>query len=603
MGAVRLGRVHLHWCRECNLPLAERGVCAVCGSEGTPLPITPPGDVRPAFPADVESVRRVFDGHFGKGCGQALIAEGRVVLLNKAPSVDRMIEIVSDGVVLGSVRHDPGEGDKAILRPAGGRRIEKAATRSYVIADDGAVPSILKGSSLLAPGVIDCDINIKKGDEVIVLTRERKAISVGIARMSGAEMRKNGHGAAAKNRASVDETTPVPLEKANDWARAVEANRKVICARAAQAANFIKRRAESDGLLVSFSGGKDSLAVLLLALDAGLRPPMLFVDTGIEMPETVAYVSEIAAKYELDLIIESAGEVFWHGVEHFGPPAKDFRWCCKTCKLAPIAKVIGARYPEGVTVFVGQRRYESEPRARHGSLWENPWVPGQRAASPIQDWTALHVWLYIFMKGAPYNVWYERGMDRIGCFPCPAADIADIGLMRAHHEGQRRWDTFLAKYAELHGLPKDWLDKGLWRWLAPPEELSHANAASENAQGSSSIQSPSQSSVPKQRQVSPGSLGRAGRFMNIIGGPRDEGGFKTSGGASLSPDGKLFGEQARIVFVKAEHCLGCGLCVARCPQGALFISDGMVDLDESKCSHCGICISPCPVVDFEPRMK
>ena len=31
--------------------------------------------------------------------------------------------------------------------------------------------------------------------------------------------------------------------------------------------------------------------------------------------------------------------------------------------------------------------------------------------APIQDWTAMHIWLYIFKTGVPYNVMYERGFD------------------------------------------------------------------------------------------------------------------------------------------------------------------------------------------------
>ncbi len=55
-------------------------------------------------------------------------------------------------------------------------------------------------------------------------------------------------------------------------------------------------------IAVSYSGGKDSLATLYLALEAGLKPPIIFIDTGLEFPETVENVRMTAEKYGLPLV-------------------------------------------------------------------------------------------------------------------------------------------------------------------------------------------------------------------------------------------------------------------------------------------------------------
>lgn len=49
-----------------------------------------------------------------------------------------------------------------------------------------------------------------------------------------------------------------------------------------------------DGYL-AFSGGKDSLAVLHLALQAEPNLPVVFFDSGLEFPETLTYLDQIAA--------------------------------------------------------------------------------------------------------------------------------------------------------------------------------------------------------------------------------------------------------------------------------------------------------------------
>ena len=245
-------------------------------------------------------------------------------------------------------------------------------------------------------------------------------------------------------------------------------------ARIDEAVNFIKDiRAENDiPAVVSFSGGKDSLACLLLSRDAGLELPVLFIDTGLEFPETVTYVHQVAEHYGLELIVEKAPEnAFFGNLEYFGPPGRDYRWCCKTNKLGPTVKAIMRHFPQGVLSFIGQRRYESEQRADKPRVWRNPWTPGQIGASPIQNWTALHVWIYIFMRDAPFNPWYTKGLDRIGCFLCPASDMAELVNVASQSDGLRRWNEYLEQYSEKKRLPKEWVRLGLWRWKRLPPSI------------------------------------------------------------------------------------------------------------------------------------
>ncbi len=67
-------------------------------------------------------------------------------------------------------------------------------------------------------------------------------------------------------------------------------------------------------------------------------------------------------------------------------------------------------------------------------------MENQIGASPIQNWTAMHVWLYLFSKNAPYNRLYEEGFDRIGCWLCPSAEMAD--LIRVRESYPELWKCF-----------------------------------------------------------------------------------------------------------------------------------------------------------------
>jgi archaeosine synthase len=78
------------------------------------------------------------------------------------------------------------------LSLAGARRLEHLG--SYIVTMGDFVPR----GSLLAPGVIDADEQIRPGDEVIV--RGEKAFGVGRARMSGWEMVRSKRGVAVELR-------------------------------------------------------------------------------------------------------------------------------------------------------------------------------------------------------------------------------------------------------------------------------------------------------------------------------------------------------------------------------------------------------------------
>ncbi|MDP7265179.1 MAG: 4Fe-4S dicluster domain-containing protein, partial [Candidatus Thermoplasmatota archaeon] len=56
------------------------------------------------------------------------------------------------------------------------------------------------------------------------------------------------------------------------------------------------------------------------------------------------------------------------------------------------------------------------------------------------------------------------------------------------------------------------------------------------------------------------------------------------------------------VLKRAIHCLGCGVCLGRCPVGALSLEDlggrEKVRVDEELCIVCRKCLGPCPVENF-----
>ncbi len=587
------------------------------------MKITPPGDIRPAFDSDVAVLRETVDAQFGKGKGTLLIPDDKVVVLNKVPHIDRMDEVILDGIVLGSLRFDPAKGYAFVLRMEGGRRLTKGLGKGYVVVHEGAVESISKKASAMVPGIMDASRSIQKGDEVVVLTEDNEAISVGIARMSGREMIESEKGAGVKTRWASRPRPPEILGGGQNWDDVVAANDGVLTKARKRAVGFIRKTVEQYDLpvAVSFSGGKDSLATLLLVLEADLRPDILFIDTGLEFRETLDHVASVSEEFDLPLVVEEAGDSFWENLDVFGPPGKDYRWCCKTCKLGPAARLIKSRYPDGVLSFIGQRRYESEQRAAKRSVWKNPWVPLQIGASPIQNWTALHVWLYLFKMGVDYNPWYEKGLERIGCWLCPSSDLAEMDIVGADMPDFEKWRKFLDEYAVKSGWGKEWVKFGGWRWKLLPDFMRELIGEKKDE-----MERPPD---PYEFHLAEGygpcvmgisaegiftsslDIDRVKVFLNMVGEVEYDDVVRAAltdritlfeeGVAILkAKNEKELHETSRIVeriVRKAHSCVGCGTCLGQCPTDAIYI-DEVAWIDSDKCEHCGSCIGPCPAADF-----
>jgi len=596
MGGPYLGRIKLRWCMSCNLPVL--GVrCGKCGGKTVKVDISPPGDARPAFEGDVELINKTVEDQFGT----RLLPEDKVVVLNKASGMDRFDEVIMDGRILGVLEYDvKKQGYSFLPRLEGARRIwESSESRRKVVEiDPSAVPYILKGASVLMPGVVSFDEDIEKGDQVVVVSDDG-VVAVGRSMVSGEEARVMKKGMFVKVRRHGRPGPPRVLEGGQNWEDAVEANREVLEKYEEEAMSFIRKVSDcSIPKAVAFSGGKDSLATLLLVQKVLGDVPVIFVDTGVEFPETTAFVRAYREKGGFELLTGKGGD-FFKGVEYFGPPGRDYRWCCKVCKLGPTAKIIERHFPGGVLNFIGQRAYESETRARSQRTWRNPWVPKQKGASPIQHWTSLHVWLYLMKEGQEANVLYGKGMERVGCWPCPASDMAEAAVIDGLYPGMwRRWIDIL----KSHGMGEKEIATGAWRWRMLPEGRRELGATGRGRRVYEYVEEAGR--VRGEVKVDFEALRAMSRvFDGVLGDDAIEfDGIVLRDGCFefFSRDPREREEKLKRVFGLLErtaHCFGCGVCLGQCREGAIEIAEGRARVKEN-CVSCGRCHSRCPIVKY-----
>jgi phosphoadenosine phosphosulfate reductase len=595
--------------------------------------ISPPGDPYPAMEGHLQSAISTIDRQFGEGVGQKVLPSDKTIVINKVSSLDAMFEYVVDGHIIGRHRYDiPQRGYTFLLTLEGGRRIAEHSKQKWVSCHDGVLQYLKNGANLMLPGVAGCDSAIEVGDEVWIADSNGAAIGVGIARMSGEEMASESKGFAVKIREVDDPRPPSINHTTASWDDAVRSSSNDLDAIENEAISFIKRTTEKYHLpvVVGFSGGKDSQVTYLLAKKAlNESPPMFFMDTGLELPETVEYLNDFAERHQATIVTQEAGEQFWESIETFGPPARDFRWCCKVLKLGPAAMAISEEIGGDTLSFMGQRKLESFQRSQEPRVSSNPWVPGQTSANPIQRWNALEVWLYIFREEEPFNPMYNKGYHRMGCYLCPASPLAEIESLRETHPAlYARWKAKISDWAERLGYSKEWAELGFWRWKSlPPGQLKLIEELEldiesvrpgpterlklEVVQGVSPC---ADSGYSLEGQFSEGiDLVRISRLMPIFGRTRvseELGALRVKSGdntITLFSSGSLvirgmdesevevLAKQVERAVKRALFCQACGSCVPQCDHNALKLDEEKISVDSERCTNCLECDTwPCP---------
>jgi 3'-phosphoadenosine 5'-phosphosulfate sulfotransferase (PAPS reductase)/FAD synthetase len=240
--------------------------------------------------------------------------------------------------------------------------------------------------------------------------------------------------------------------------------------------------------IVSISGGKDSTALWIYALEKGtenLHP--VFADTGHEHPETYKYIEylqkelgeltiikadfteEIQRKRNLvqtkwreenipEEIIQQALEVLqptgipfldlciWKG--RF--PSSKAQFCTQFLKVVPIFdNVYLPLMNEGkhIVSWQGIRAEESRRRAKMPEREDTP--EGFEIYRPLIDWKVKDVFAIHEKHHIQPNPLYKKGMGRVGCMPCINSNKIEIfEIARRYPEEIKRvelWEQIVAK--------------------------------------------------------------------------------------------------------------------------------------------------------------
>ncbi len=602
-----LGIAVLCWCRGCNLAVLDSKRCPRCGGETYRIEYN--FDIRPAFQYDRDRLRRTVDWQYGEGVFDRLVPDDRLILFGIEFKEDVSYRVICDGYVLGDLDADDG-----VWRffPT-----QRAASLMAGVVSKRLVTVTSRGQSMAVrmhyvPGEVirDPDPEIRKGDMVFIRNGS------GAVRCCGRAMTdSDGLGNAkfaVKNAVILNGDLSVP-GKGYTWEETVRLNKKNIDAVVKRPADYVKdvlNRHKGMACTVSLSGGKDSLATLLVVLKAGVKPKIIYAETHMDCG-SAPLVKSIAKRYGLEIV--SCGipeDVLYRNIERLGPPSIDYRWCCKIHQLSQfqiLALTIGGQNLS----FVGQRRYEGTKRMQNGREWINQSSPSQTCASPIQEWNALHVWMFLTAEDAPYNRLYEHGFDRIGCYWCPVETPTQLAEAQWEDPVAIRWKESIDRYGKEKDMPQVWHDKMLWRYRKISGEMPGVDPEVlkdiENKQRISTYRAMvSGDSVSFGRAFDPSELLPLLPIISRQG--HMDGDCLVTGDLRISPDGHAIPTEGADKDLKrsaddilnlsfmATFCLECTLCTYQCRSSALTFKDGRIHLNASRCNGCRDCMKVCPSI-------
>lgn len=617
------GKETRRWCDSCGtLQLGPR--CSVCGGAGREFEINSPGDIRPAFGDSVGIVEDLLRKAFGT-CSPI---EGRSLFFNKVPGEDRTDEVIAHGRVIAVLRFDLRADELQIELRQGGAELFAPVATTNVVRIAG-VSGHLKGKGVSGENVTECIGEFPAGAPLIVLKGQK--VGPGTASVPSSSIRSQEKTVRIKD---LDIPSGLPLSPKAGRDTFVRVNRTHLEKLERTGVSEIRSCLRPGiPLTVAFSGGKDSLAAYGLTAAASKDFDLLFTNTGLEFPETLEYVESFAKKHGRRLHMAEAGNGFRANVDIFGPPAKDFRWCCKVCKLGPITDLIARDFPKGTVTTEGNRALESFARSETKLSGRNPFIPNQEVVNPVRAWSAAEVWGYIWMRGLEYNPLYERDYERLGCYLCASCLASEWrNTARIHPEMYSDWEAYLHRYAREHGLPPEYVDMGFWRWKAlPPKMRQLANdldLRTEPEGGSLSLRMLKGASVCTAGGYSAEAvvtLPSKVPFERLAEGLCTVGKVKSSPEYEIAlvrtPDAraKVFGggqvsvtaeteKDAERMFtstvkalIRAGLCTSCGICEKACSKGAIRIKDGL-HIDPSRCNACGKCEKSCMVVHYYDKI-
>ena len=187
--------------------------------------------------------------------------------------------------------------------------------------------------------------------------------------------------------------------------------------------------------IVSFSGGKDSTAMLLMMLEKNMPvDEIIYFDLGKEFPEMITHIEKVEnyINRKITKLLIPKNFTYWF-YKHKKTKGKyknqngyfwmsfQNRWCTRL-KIETIKKYLKSKYLNYVE-YIG---YSFDEKSRAIKLSTN----NNNKKYPLIEWkiTEKQALEYCYKKGFFWNGLYKK-FNRVSCYLCPLANISKLRIL------------------------------------------------------------------------------------------------------------------------------------------------------------------------------
>ena len=167
------------------------------------------------------------------------------------------------------------------------------------------------------------------------------------------------------------------------------------------------------------SFGMEGCVLIDLIAEAGLKLPVIYLDTGFFFEETHDLRRKLEAKYpSLNFVNRGSDLTPQQQAKRYGPRLwdSDPAACCNLRKVEPMRLAM-----EGVDVWLTALRRGQSPTRANLKVVDIDRPYDVVKVSPLAAWDRPKVWEYVKNHDVPYNVLHERGYPTVGCTHCTKA--------------------------------------------------------------------------------------------------------------------------------------------------------------------------------------
>ncbi len=184
----------------------------------------------------------------------------------------------------------------------------------------------------------------------------------------------------------------------------------------------------------------EGTAVMHMATTIRPEVPILFLETGFQFAETLAFKQRLTERLGLNVIDLYGPLTVERQAQEHGPRLyeRNPELCCELNKVRPMFEAL-----RGLDAWVTAFRRDSSPtRAQAPFVEQYELEPGRSIVkvNPVAAWSRPDTWAYLTEHDLPHNPLYDLGYTSIGCAPCTRLRSAGEPERAGRWAGLSKWE-------------------------------------------------------------------------------------------------------------------------------------------------------------------